>query len=268
MIVDRGHRRTSVRVLLSALIAAAILAAPLTAYAVKTFTPAVALSDSTALATGVSYTFTGFRVAPNQTVTSMTIKFATNTSTVTAGTTSSPQGTVSVLDGRTVKVTFSPALDEKNSDIVLVLNGVTNPTSAGTYSVEGISFSVINDKPSPWTDTEVISTTSLPSYTVTPAATLSLTISGDVDLGALDVDQTSPTETITVNVVTDATQYTITRTVTDDNPGWTMSLSGTYPVSGAAPGATYQDVLSVTPGWDASPDVPFTASVTYTVAIP
>lgn len=259
----RRHRREYVRLATGVLIALALLAAPLTAYAVKLGTVAVELSDSTALASGVSYTFTGFRTAPNQTVAAVTIQFATDTSTVTSAATSSPQGAVSVIDGRTVTVTFEPALDDKNSDIALTLNGVTNPASVGTHTVERITFSVVNLKPSPTPGEETY--TSAASYTIIPEPTLSISVdSANLDFGTLLPGDTPPAQNVNVTVVA-GMAYTMTRTISGDASDLGVVVTGT--AEGAkAPGTfTYAEAVTVAPGWDAPADTTLTAQILYSV---
>lgn len=263
-----ARRALVLMALMTALLLAAISPS---AQAVTAVTPTTTLSNYYTSIPGVTYTFGGYVVDNGEMATGAVITFPAGTD-VSAATLLAPPGTLSI-SGQAVTVTFTPAL-QKLSLITISIGGITNPATPGTVSVGDavnpgtISFATSN----PVNSNQVRNPQYLPSaaYTILPPyLTLTLTTPDagqTVDFGLIDPGVTTADKTVTLEVGS-SHPYSITRgrDLAAEAPIG-LEITGTAEGTGLAPGqTTYTDVYRATPPWTTDPEVPLSATVTYTV---
>jgi len=258
-----GARRTPYRFAAIVLVlCAAILALPTTSTAVVVGTPTTTLSN-TVTALPSNYTFAGYTNNKNRQLSWATITFpaGTNVSGATAVLTGT---TVTVTGPTTVRVTYSPRIPGSTAFTIAVGN-IVNP-AAGTYPANSITIvcRTTNNGGAQAQDEPVATG----GYTIvaTPILTLTITTPGagqSVDFGSIDPEVTTPPQTVAIQVNSSA-PYTFSRTINDPAP---LGLAVTGTAEGAKPAgsATYLDSFTLTPPITATPSVPLTATVLYTV---
>ena len=261
-----GRARHARRALLAVVVLCAVLLGPATALAVSargnhsvTVTPDTTLSLAT-------YTLADYRTGNGDTVLGYTLTFPVDTDA--SGATSPGAGdTVSVAaDDRTVTVTLGTPIPQRTT-FTIELGNVRNPSTAGDYAITQVIFHRPNG------DQTVTLTTQQGTYTITAGPYLSMTITTPddgqtVDFGSIDPDVTTAEKTVGIAVLSSA-PYTITRGVTGDDAALGLQIagvpSGVAQVAAPLLPAVFVDTLTLTPPWTTDPDVPLTATLSYTV---
>lgn len=208
-----------------------------------------------------SYTLGEFRTGNGETVTGYTLTFPSDTNA--SGATSPGAGdVVSVAaDTRTVTVVLgTPVAQRTNFDIVL--GNVLNPSTAGPYSVASVTFTCQGS-------TNQTVNISAKTYTIVAAPYISMTIETpdagqSVDFGTVDPGVTVAGKQVRVTVTSSA-GYTMSRTIGGDATLLGLSVTGGASGPGGAGTTAYTDNYAITPPWTTDPEVPLTATVTYTV---
>jgi hypothetical protein len=260
----RWRSTTATRILraaLALLVGCGFVLAPSSAEAVTArgnFAVTVTPDDAYSAAT---YTLGGFRTANGETVTGYTLTFPGNTDA--SGVTSPGAGDVVTVaaDNRTVTVVLGSLIPQRtNFDVQL--GNVINPTTAGTYAIPSVTFTRQGT-----TDQTV--DVSDETYDILAAPYLSMTVTTPdagqtVDFGAIDPGVSIGGKQVTVEVTSSAA-YTITRMIGGDATALGLAITGT--ATGAKPlgTATFTDDYMLTPPWTTDPEIPLTATVTYTV---
>ena len=222
--------------------------------------PTTTVAPTSALTSNAAYSFGTYRTGGNESVTAWSITFPVGT--VVSGA-YLPGAAVSV-NGRTVTVQPASAIPPKTTFVASV-EGITNP-AAGTYNVGTITFRTVDKQGRVGTATATTG-----DYTITPAASyLALTITTpdagqSVEFGTIDPDATAGPKVVILEVNSSA-PYTVTRTMSGSSDELGLSISGSV-ATGVHPAgfATYQDRYSLSPSYSATPEVPLTANVLYTV---
>ena len=208
-----------------------------------------------------SYTLGGFRTGNGETVTGYSLTFPSDTDA--SGATSPGAGDVVTVgaDNRTVTVVLGTPVGQR-TNFTIQLDNVVNPTTAGTYSIASVTFT----RQGTTDQTVNIGGT---TYTIAAAPYLSMTITTPdagqgVDFGTVDPAVTVAGKQVRVTVTSSAA-YTMSRSISGDAALLGLSVSGSASGTGTAGTATYTDDYSITPPWTTDPNVPLTATVTYTV---
>lgn len=209
-----------------------------------------------------SYNIGRFRTANGETVTGYTLTFPADTDA--SAVTSPGVGDVVTVaaDNRTVTVVFGTPIPQRTT-FYLDLSGVIGPSTAGTYSIASVTFTRQG------AGSQTIDT-SARTYTIAPPPYLYMTITTpdpgqSVDFGTIDVDVTTPGESVTVDVDSGA-PYSISRSVAGDVAAMGLAVTGAASGTGLPAGpSTYVDSYTATPPWTTPADTALTAVVTYTV---
>lgn len=218
------------------------------------------LSNYAAGATGVKYTFGPYATVNNQSALGATITFDAGTDISNAAVTS-PAGTCTI-SGQTLTITFSSYIPRSTS-FNIVVSGVSNPSSGGAHAAGTLTITTGN----PVGGVRGTETVARGAYTIT-GPQLTLTVStATVDFGNVDPGTTPAPVTVTVNV-TATSDYSITRQLTGDATILHLAVSGAADGSKTAGTASYTDSITISPGWDAPPETPLTASIVYTAVMP
>ncbi len=265
----RVARRTVVLLALAA--ALMLVAISPSAQAVTGGIPTTTLSNYYTSIPGVTYTFGGYTVDNGEMVTGAVITFPAGTD-VSAASLLAPPGTLAV-NGQAVTLTFTPPIP-KDTSVTISIGGITNPATPGAVSVGDaanpgtISFATSN----PVNSNQVRNPQYLPSaaYTILPPyLTLTLTTpdAGQmVDFGQIDPGVATAAKSVTV-AVDSSHPYSITRgrDLAAEAPIG-LEITGTAEGTGLPAGqTTYMDQYRATPPWTTDPEIPLSATVTYTV---
>ena len=134
-----GRRRTLVLVSVAVALVTALLVGAQASTAGSLVSPSVAVSNSVAGATGVSYTFT-FTTATSENLTSITMTVPSGTSgSPSLGTLTFPYGSQPTnghlsLAGTTLTYSFTQFYVAAGATVSIQVNGLTNPSSPGSFT--------------------------------------------------------------------------------------------------------------------------------------
>ena len=222
--------------------------------------PTTTVTPDTALEPDAIYSFGRYRTGGNESVTSWSITFPAGT-VVSEARAASATVTIS---GQTVTVQPSEPIPPKTL-FTADVEGIGNP-HAGTYNAGRISFQTVDKQGR--TRTESAATG---SYTIAPASPhLSFTLATpgpgrSIDFGDMEPGTTTGPVTVSLEV-NSSTPYTVTRSVSGSSEELGLRITGSI-TSGLQPAgsATFEDLYTISPSYDATPGVPLSASVLYTV---
>ncbi len=255
-----ARRRIALQALLAAVVAFALVPAPVAEAVTARGNFAITVTPDTAYS-AASYTLGGFRTGNGETVTGYTLTFPSDTNA--SGATSPGAGDVVTVaaDNRTVTVVLGTPIPQRTS-FDLVFGNIVNPSTAGTYSIPSVTFT----RQGTTNQTVGISGE---TYAILAAPFLSMTITTPdagqtVDFGTIDPGATTSARQVSVRVISSA-NYTIARTVGGSSTELGLLITGTATGAKTAGTSTYVDDYVLTPLWTTDPEVALTATVVYTV---
>ena len=162
------------------------------------------------------YTLGRFKSSKSEYVVSFSMTFPAGTD-VSGANLTSQTGTLTV-SGQTVSVQLvTPTPIDPSSRFTIVLDGIVNPTTAGTYNIPSITFQTSALPTGTNPSSSVVTLGVDGDYAITAAPYINMTITTpdagqSVDFGSIDPGVTTPGSIVTVSV-SSSLPFTITRTL-------------------------------------------------------
>ena len=280
MVCSKSDREVEVtgKARLTALFASAIAVAcvvtlagaavPQTAAAVDTNGKPSVQVNPTGTGQVAQYTIGRFKSSKSEYVVALSMTFPAGTN-ISGADITSQAGTVTV-SGQTLTVQLQmPTPIDPASRFTIVLDGIVNPFTPGTYNIPEITFqtSALAGGTNP--STSVVTLGANGNYAITAAPFISMTITTpdagqSVVFGAVDPGVTTPGANVSLSV-NSSLPFTITRAISGNQAQLGLTVAGTATGAKPAGSAIFDDVFRLLPPWTTAPQVALAASVVYTV---
>ena len=214
------------------------------------------------------YTIERFKSSKSEYVVSLSMTFPAGTN-ISGADITSQAGTVTV-SGQTLTVQLQmPTPIDPSSRFTIVLDGIVNPFTAGTYNILDVTFQTSAVAAGTNPSTSVVTLGADGNYAITAAPFISMTITTpdagqSVAFGAVDPGVATPGANVSLSV-NSSLPCTITRAISGSQAQLGLTVAGTATGAKPAGSAIFKDVFRLLPPWTTAPQVALAASVVYTV---